>query len=487
MKTTQKYTTDASPSWNGYNHQGKVGIFVVLKMINDLKLDFEMCTAYELELEWLEDFSIKKNNEYIAIHQVKTYNATAPSTYKDAIWLLLAKLLDFPEIEKAYLHTTSKISKIDNLKEMIYDYKPPKEPPSISKKTVDESTVDHEIFKKYWTPKQCHDYVKDNGRYYEAFDKFAVYLYENGCQHCSMDEIENKIKAQLVIFYGSTKTPEQLDRAYLNLLGLVDKHIRERHINIQVAKKGQKATIYFQFIYELIGKNYELPSREYIIYKLRDRFSKLTNDFLEDLYSDEKEGLVGITDKKNLYSLINSVLELNDESFLKFCMKITPHHEFRDEDSENILDALSNYISETHMSEGYLEILKQIRREVDSEKYTFFKMGFENQNISYLPTTIIDVHHKRRVGRMVERILKNSSLIDEVLHEIDVIITKHINLPVLEPEKFNNDIPEIDISHQEDITGISFSKLKPQEYHNRITKIKKIRMVDIDVAKGELD
>jgi hypothetical protein len=44
----EKYTTDASPSWNGYNHQGKIGIFVVLKMINDLNLTFDSCKAFEL-------------------------------------------------------------------------------------------------------------------------------------------------------------------------------------------------------------------------------------------------------------------------------------------------------------------------------------------------------------------------------------------------------------------------------------------------------
>lgn len=31
----ESYSTDASPSWNGFNHQGKVAIYVVLKMFRE--------------------------------------------------------------------------------------------------------------------------------------------------------------------------------------------------------------------------------------------------------------------------------------------------------------------------------------------------------------------------------------------------------------------------------------------------------------------
>lgn len=479
IKIEEKYTTDASPSWNGYNHQGKVGIFVVLKMINELKLNFDSCIEYDLELEWLEDFSIKKKNKYISIHQVKTYNKTAPSEYKDAIWLLLAKLLDFPGIQQAYLHSTSKINKLNNLKTNLFKYEPPKEKDTTTEAKTDDNSKKQQ--KKYWTPKQCHDYVKNNNRYNEAFEKFAVYSYDEDCNHCSMNEIENKIKDQLAIFYNDKKTTEQLDRTYLHLLGLVDQNIRDRHMEIQVKKTELKATISFQNVYKLIMVNYEIPSKEFVIYKLRDRFSKLTTEYLEDLYMEDDDDSIDIVDKRNLHLLINSVLELSDDDFLKFCMKITPHHEISEDDPSSILDALSSFISETHMTEGFLEILKQIKKEIDTQRHTFFKMGTEKKNISYLPTTIIDSYHKQRIGRMVEKILKN----DESLNEVDVMITKQLNLERLKSEKISEDIPEIDDTME--TIPMNKGRFYPREEHDRISKIKRIRVVDIFTAKGELD
>ena len=470
-----KYTTDASPSWNGYNHQGKIGIFVVLKMINDLNLTLDSCEDYDLELEWLEDFSIKKNNVYIAIHQVKTYNKTAPSEYKDAIWLLLAKILDFPDIKSAYLHSASKISKVDNLKTLIHDYNPPREDAKVKKEGIEEDEL---VKKRYWSPRECHDYVKSTGRYEEAFSKFNIYTYEDGCQNCSLDEVEDKIKNQLLIFNSDNpKTSEQVNRTYLHLLGLVDKHIRERHIDIQVGINEEKAIINFQAIFNIIIANHELPSKEYIIYQLRDRFTRLTKEYLEDLYIEEQEGSIVRDDILNVLGVINSVLKLNDDKFLSFCMKITPNHDVYSEDPNSILNALSTLISETHMNDGFLEILKRVRKQINIENYTFTRLGLNKLNTSYLPTTIIDSFHKQRTGRLVEKILENSH--DDSLLEIDVLITKQINLENLKSEKFHSDIPDPDINVGND------NQL--DNYHNRISKIKKIKMIDIENAKGELD
>ena len=47
----ESYSTDASPSWNGFNHQGKVAIYVVLKMFREGEISEEDISKYELELE----------------------------------------------------------------------------------------------------------------------------------------------------------------------------------------------------------------------------------------------------------------------------------------------------------------------------------------------------------------------------------------------------------------------------------------------------
>ncbi len=70
---------DATPSWNGFNYQGKVGLYVCLKMILEKlavmdkdSADFiEFLSTHTIEYEWIEDFSIKQNDRYVSLHQVK--------------------------------------------------------------------------------------------------------------------------------------------------------------------------------------------------------------------------------------------------------------------------------------------------------------------------------------------------------------------------------------------------------------------------------
>ncbi|MGV3003386.1 hypothetical protein [Vibrio sp. E150_018] len=86
---------DATASWNGFSYQGKVGLYVCLKLISNAltrneNID-EFCSKYSIEFEWLEDFSILKNNQYQSHHQVKHYNDSKFSTYIDAIVTILSR------------------------------------------------------------------------------------------------------------------------------------------------------------------------------------------------------------------------------------------------------------------------------------------------------------------------------------------------------------------------------------------------------------
>ena len=69
---------DATPSWNGYNYQGKVGLYVCLTNILmeakggiDLPAFDLFLDEHHIEYEWIEDFAIKKNDIYLSLHQVK--------------------------------------------------------------------------------------------------------------------------------------------------------------------------------------------------------------------------------------------------------------------------------------------------------------------------------------------------------------------------------------------------------------------------------
>ncbi|EJD6540327.1 hypothetical protein M0K83_RS14470 [Providencia rettgeri] len=86
---------DATASWNGFSYQGKVGLYVCLKLIYDALNRNEdidkFCEQYSIEFEWLEDFSILKDNKYKSHHQVKHYNDEKFSSYIDAIVTILSR------------------------------------------------------------------------------------------------------------------------------------------------------------------------------------------------------------------------------------------------------------------------------------------------------------------------------------------------------------------------------------------------------------
>ena len=87
---------DATPSWNGFIYQGKVGLYVCLNIIleklrtSPTKKELtDFLESYSIEYEWIEDFSIKVNNVYESLHQVKHKAGADFSSHISAIVTIL--------------------------------------------------------------------------------------------------------------------------------------------------------------------------------------------------------------------------------------------------------------------------------------------------------------------------------------------------------------------------------------------------------------
>ncbi|EGR2724404.1 hypothetical protein DUG83_23575 [Vibrio parahaemolyticus] len=87
---------DATPSWNGYNYQGKVGLYVCLENIllearKGVGIDsFNAFLAeHHIEYEWIEDFAIKRNDSYLSLHQVKHKGENKFNDHIEAIATIL--------------------------------------------------------------------------------------------------------------------------------------------------------------------------------------------------------------------------------------------------------------------------------------------------------------------------------------------------------------------------------------------------------------
>lgn len=78
---------DATPTWSGFNYQGKMMLFYIMKLINEIDKDVK---KYSVEVERTEDFCVIYDSEYLSFHQVKAWlSVTKWSSYKNAMDKLL--------------------------------------------------------------------------------------------------------------------------------------------------------------------------------------------------------------------------------------------------------------------------------------------------------------------------------------------------------------------------------------------------------------
>mgnify|MGYP004573448571 CR=1 FL=1 len=62
---------NAITSWEGYEYQGHIALYVALKSLLKLLKDGTCISDYDLQIEGEEDFSLRKEFKYISLHQVK--------------------------------------------------------------------------------------------------------------------------------------------------------------------------------------------------------------------------------------------------------------------------------------------------------------------------------------------------------------------------------------------------------------------------------
>ncbi|MGE6579130.1 ABC-three component system protein [Paenibacillus xylanexedens] len=456
----------AIPSWSGFQYQGKVAINVVLDYI--LKIELSEIDLYSLELEWYEDFSIIKEERYVSIHQVKSYKKRILSEYKDALWNLLGKSV-LKDGTDSYLHAATELDTIEDMKLRLINLTPPPEP-KLPKDPSKEPRM------KSYTPWHYYKMVIDRDAYDRAFKNLALYSYGNSKHYCPVNELERQIKKRIKQYFeknkGSSPTQAHIETTYNYLLGELDKHITIRHSAEQeseeVSQEFLPDRICFSNFISILNSEWEEPSEEYITLGLRDIFHSTCDLLFHELYETiSTEGHNHrLEDLHRAESYVREIARMSNASFYSFCQMITPHivlekansHAFRNLIPENGMDVFCLALYEIkHVLNGYKYIVQ------DKQK-----------NLCYLPSTIkLNVSRLKsesgQLSKIAVGILGNAAIRDE-LFEVEVIITENVSAHSLESaaNKF------IDIS----------SKSKE---NNNITKIKNIRLIDIDTAMEELN
>jgi len=458
----------AIPSWSGYQYQGKVAINVVLDYIIDIcPGDYE---DYQLELEWYEDFCILRKEEYVSIHQVKSYKAHNLSEYKDAIWNLLGKTL-FKSCESSYLHSTSEIESVESIKVRLNKLDPPPAP-----KVPKDPSKSPKV--KNYSPRDYYEMVISTDSYDGVFSKFSKYTYSASKEYCPLSDLEDEIKQRIKKYYvqkGKQCTTAQIDTVYHYLLGEVDQHITRRHFNEQSVEEDEVEhapdRISFMAIVKVLEHNWEEPSEDYVILQLRREFHSICENLCEIVHQKiiEEQDTSRYADLLKVEEYVRTIGYLNNLEFFTFCQMVTPHIHI----SKANEDAYRMLIPENGI-EVLVTAFYEIKRKMNSYDYKYIVQK-ESQNIVYLPTTLkLNVGAIRSEDRLKSSIASNilsNAAIRNKLFEIEVMIT----------DNFNSESLVQAANKYTDITD------EDTKTNDKITKIKKIRMIDIHTAKGELN
>lgn len=378
---------DATFSWSGYAYQGKVGVFVVLKHLNqynenNLNIYFN---DWELEFEWLEDFSIKQSGTYKSLHQVKTLKSTRIASYDAAITQTIENAQNaFNYNITPYFHVSSNVISPN---EIFYEYN-----------------------------------INGNTQHY-----------------CPLNQIDNLVKEQIGIFvakYNSRdNNGEAIDTHFVKLLAIIDNHVRQRHQNIQNQPANTRQIEYINFseiITSLMTDSMQL-SQERMIYEKKAYFVSIVDEYCQDKDANTK---------RKINDICRELLNLNDIDFIYFIKSISPHVQTSSDNLLTLTD-FQNLLQKDPTKDSFLVSMNNI-----NDFHTFMVNKYlTKSNDKYMPTTINRSESAK--NEICQDILDNSYAIEN-LFEMDYFITERIACESIAEEAYNTteirdeDLPDID-------------------------------------------
>ncbi|MBY0202733.1 ABC-three component system protein [Paenibacillus cucumis (ex Kampfer et al. 2016)] len=456
----------AVSSWSGYDFQGQVAIYTVLCYLNELKSRINDISEYSLEIEHLEDFSIKKNDCYISLHQVKSYqDKYLFSSYKEAILELLGKCAKYKVVESVNLHTTSLIEKPtkNEMKRILSEYIP-------IKKIEKLNEYKHSMFEL------------------NKFDEVYEKLFFNKCEDSlpyshvvDIDEIGDQIKQQLYKFYSiysseikfsDSLSPiyftsdDNINFIYHNLQSELDKWIIKNHKKI-----SEDPEISFSVFYEiLLSKNIFTFSNKTTAGLLKEALKKCYSEYCEDHEISQENDPICHNWERNW----DYIRQLNDDDFILLCRKISPNVLVK---SRTI--TLVEY-RELLNSRGVKEALIHLTLEIGnlSLELTDVKNVFVLNNLGshHLISTISEGKAPKAVDNVSKRIIKNlkeDSNLSHLLFDIHKIITTDLD------GTFDGEIFDIKSTYHKELS-------KKLDNKTPIMIPKKLDFISLEIVKEEL-
>lgn len=422
---------DASPSWSGFNYQGKVALHYALTLINAQPAAHDFSTT-DLMLEANEDFEILVNGQSVSFHQVKAYNSSTFEDYSDALFGLTIELHKNTGV-LGYIHTWRKINDRPNFKGLqasvkndvnivLTEYR--KSNPKKGTTILETAAAGGTNLKKKTSilkaslPGLDADAlakVMENiaNQKSDALNRLASFVYEDGKAYCDLGDINTKIKNQISIALENRRipiTPEQLEKALDYFFGVIDTYIIDRH---KTKTDALAKPIKFQEIIDALSFDHEDVSKHYIACRFKDLFSQLIDDYLgdEEYYPHPAPKLC------NLKAAQKLLLSLPPLELWEHYRHFSPQLH---------LDSGNNTYNAFNVSrEGIRLCLLRILHEIDfsrlaqeAERFRFSYKCTTTPPQNYLPTTILPVG---KISYTIRQLSTNPCL-GELLYEVHNLI-----------------------------------------------------------------
>ena len=295
---------DATNSWNGYNHQGKIALYYAVKKIKalleaaaDRAAGLAALQTHFLEVEYTEDFSIGTigaNGElcYQTIHQVKDRKDTALSKYTSAIQGLAVNMVRHPEVEAAYLHVTRCLSTVprdkpfaESVEEMIQKTDWIDDQESKAQKEADEAKKQADLA---WL-KEVRTKLPLIWQDQEQLEKIRKYPYEmpggESRDYCPEDEARDYVCRSLREFYGMhdpdrdyKQGDEFISRSYQYSLEKLNEHVvyRSKHYSDKNVRRQLTLWELYQW---LVSPEIEQMGEDYYLYHIKEGYFGYLDEF----------------------------------------------------------------------------------------------------------------------------------------------------------------------------------------------------------------
>lgn len=510
---------DASNSWNGYNHQGKLAIFVAIKQILDVydnsvsnNKNKENLSDYFVEIEYLEDFSLGKINdgkdEYYSVHQVKNHAINVAKNYNSALLGLAYHVQTRPELEKAYLHTTTDIDfkgdsvtgyvkklislpaelndylvRIDELrsdeskKQVLYAVKKGRPENFVvrlkqalfevdsTQKGLDATNIDmalDALEQKVKTQIHAIGLLSD-----DQVDKIDLFSYEIDGQeqkYCKVDQIGGLIMDEIIRSIEILGLPplwlteKYIKNRYLYLLGKLDEHIIDRNLNYPLYMNNNfDRKIRLSQIFEwLTSDKFDIADVDFYQYQLKNIISQFADEFCKKCGSIK-------CDMCLMVPAINKIGQMTKQEMSEFLVLTCPSN------NEKLSDkTFSEYLTKRRIKNPFFKGIKDISIPFEEDKQAITYI--DSKTFQYILTTLENDDEEGINTGICTDILRNKELY-ELLRDYDCFISSNINVSSIQKEAqklgiSSNEDAELEekrkehIAHLKDVRIITLEEFK---------------------------